>query len=492
MPNPTQVVITRIRIPADGGAHDVLVEGDRVTSITPAGALTQPPGAAVLDADGRYLVPGLWDEHTHMVQWALAMSRLDLSGAASAGATVALVRAAVADRPLVGYGFRDALWPDAPTTAALDAVSGTTPVILVAADLHCAWVNTAGTQLLGVHTGPDGLVREGEWFAAMEGLDQVTIASAEDALRQALPLLPARGVVGVVDLEWADSIADWSRRLSSAPGLIRVDAGIYPDRLDAAIADGWRSGQQVPGTGGLLRVGPLKILSDGSLNTRTAYCRHQYLGEPVAFDGVGYGHQEFSPDQMDPLVAAATGAGITSTIHAIGDLAVTLALDVFERAGVAGRIEHAQLIDPADLPRFAQLDVVASVQPEHAMDDRDLVDEYWADRAQSCFPLASLRDAGAQLRLGSDAPVAPLDPWISVAAAAFRRRGSRSAWQPREALDVPTALAASARGRNRVRAGDVADLVLVDADPVTADAQLLREMPVWATMLAGRWTHEPA
>lgn len=497
-PDRDPTVITQVR-PPGGPVQDVLVRSGRVQQIAPTGQLPVPAGARIVAGGGRVIVPGLWDEHTHMVQWALGRQRLDLSGATSAAGVLGLVAQRVGeggDGPIVGYGFRDALWPDQPSRSALDAVSADRPVVLVSGDLHCGWLNTAGAQLLHARPSADGLVREGDWFRAAAHLDDLTITQGEDALRAALPALPARGVVGVVDLEMTDTLGDWSARIGAGYRDLRVEAGIYPDRLDAAIAAGRRTGAIVPGSQGLVQVGPLKILSDGSLNTRTAYCRHQYTSAPAAGTGDGagaggYGHLEFSAEQMVDLATRARRAGIAATIHAIGDLAVSTALDVFEQVGVGGRIEHAQLISTPDLDRFAALDVVASVQPEHAMDDRDLADQFWADRTARAFPLAALHRAGATLRLGSDAPVAPLDPWVSMAAAVGRARDGRPAWHPEQRLDPLVALAASTRGRERVAAGDVADLVLIEQDPLTAGPQALRTMKVSATMLAGRWTYGP-
>lgn len=499
VPTGTQVLIAGVRPPGGGAAQDVLVQAGRVAQVAPAGALTAS-GAQVVPGQGRFLIPGLWDEHTHMVQWALARQRLDLSQMTSAAQVANLVAGAVAGGdgdPVVGYGFRDALWPDTPSLDGLDAVSGSTPVILVSGDLHCGWVNSAGARLLGVRAEPHGLMREGDWFPAAARLDEVTIAGAEEALAKALPALPARGVVGVVDLEMGEVLSDWRRRINAGHTGLRVEAGIYPNRLDAAIEEGLRTGDLVPGCEGLLRVGPLKVMSDGSLNTRTAYCRHPYTDAgaglaPTRADAGGYGHLEFSAEEMLAMVRRAHRAGIASTIHAIGDLAVSTALDVFAAAGVSGRIEHAQLVAGADVPRFAALGVSASVQPEHAMDDRDIVDRFWADRSGDSFPLARLHAAGAVLRLGSDAPVAPLDPWVAMAAAVGRVRDGRPAWHPEQRLDPQVALAASTQGRGQARTGDVADLVLVEQDPLSVDVQTLRQMPVSATMLAGRWTHGPA
>jgi predicted amidohydrolase YtcJ len=161
-------------------------------------------------------------------------------------------------------------------------------------------------------------------------------------------------------------------------------------------------------------------------------------------------------------------------------------LDVFERLGIPGTIEHAQLVTAGDVTRFGTLGVTASVQPEHAMDDRDVADHHWAGRTDGAFPYRSLHDAGATLHLGSDAPVAPLDPWIAMAAAVFRARDGREPWHPEQRLPIDVALAASTRSRMAV--GEVADLAVLDADPTTCSEPELRAMPVTATMVAGRMT----
>jgi predicted amidohydrolase YtcJ len=157
--------------------------------------------------------------------------------------------------------------------------------------------------------------------------------------------------------------------------------------------------------------------------------------------------------------------------------------------GMTGTVEHAQLLRDEDVARFAELGLTASVQPEHAMDDRDVADVYWEGRTGRAFALHSLHQAGVRLRLGSDAPVSPLNPWIQIAAAVTRSRDGRAPWHPEQAITVQTALEASTRGGLQVEQGDLADLILVDYDPLTCDPDLLRSMPVSATMLAGGFTH---
>ena len=160
---------------------------------------------------------------------------------------------------------------------------------------------------------------------------------------------------------------------------------------------------------------------------------------------------------------------------------------------MTGVVEHAQLVRAADVPRFARLDVEASVQPRHLVDDRDLTDRFWGGQTAVPYPLRALRDVGASLLFGSDAPVSDLDPWTQIAAAVHRTGDERDPWRPEQALDVRTALAASTLGGSgdpqQVLPGAPADLALVAADPLAAPRAVLEAMPVHATMIAGRLTH---
>jgi predicted amidohydrolase YtcJ len=464
---------------------DVLLAAGRVARVAPSGTLR---GSRAVDLEGRTLMPGLWDHHVHLTQWVVRRERLDLTPAGSATATLDLVRAALPTWPrdlLVGYGFRDALWPDAPTQAALDEVAAGRPVVLVSLDLHGGWLSAAAAALLDVRPGPDGMLREGPWIAALDVLDGLT-RPTDAAYRDAALAAARRGVVGVVELENADNTTDWPRRVAAGVDALRVEASVWPDRLDAVVARGLRSGD-VLDAAGLVTMGPLKIVVDGSLNTRTAWCWDPYPG--VAADHPHpCGLPAVAPEELDGLLGTAAAHGIRATVHAIGDRAAARVLDAFERLGLPGTIEHAQLVTAADVARFARLGLVASVQPEHALDDREVADLLWPGRTDRAFAYGSLHAAGVPLRLGSDAPVSPLDPWHAVAAAVRRTRDDRPPWHPEQELPLDVALAASVRGPLRLGAGDVADLVVLDADPLTAAPDVLRSMPVAATAVAGRWT----
>jgi predicted amidohydrolase YtcJ len=181
--------------------------------------------------------------------------------------------------------------------------------------------------------------------------------------------------------------------------------------------------------------------------------------------------------------------GLSFAVHAIGDLANTLALDCFQAAGVGGRIEHAQLVSERDLPRFAELGVIAGVQPSHAVEDRDVADLQWNSRTDRAYPYASLLAAGATLEFGSDAPVSRLDPWNAIAAAVTRTSGGRPPWHGEQAIGVADAISASTGGRLTPSVGDRADLVLLAQDPTEVAAEDLAQMNVLATIVDGRISH---
>lgn len=464
---------------------DVLLSGGRVARIAPAGEVPAD-GAEPVDLDGRFVGPGLWDSHVHFTQWVTQSRRFDLSPARSAAEALALTARELRRAPvppgetLTGYGFRDALWPDAPTRAGLDAVAGDVPVVLASGDLHCGWISSRAAARLGVTVDDTGLLRELPWISVLHDLS--ARRPPIEAYAAAAAAAARRGVVGIVDFENADNAGEWPARVAEGVTSLRVEASVWPDRLDDAIAAGLYTGLPLD-PAGLVTFGRLKVVVDGSLNTGTALCWQPYPGSPHS-----HGMSLVSPAELTGLLVKADAGGILPAVHAIGDRANTEVLDVFERLGLPGVIEHAQLLRTADIPRFAVLGLVASVQPEHAMDDRDVADRLWAGRTGRAFAYGSLHAAGATVRLGSDAPVAPLDPWQAIASATSRSRDDRDAWHPEQCLPPEAAMAGSARGRLHLTAGDVADVTIVDDDPLRAGRDRLRAMPVAGTLVAGRWT----
>ena len=492
------LVLRNGRLPGSDDLVDVRIDDGQITSIgylpPNDGALSDGanPVPRTVDLGERWIVPGLWDNHVHFSQWSQTARRLDVSEATSAQAAADLVATRLAAAPagghdrLVGFGFRDALWPDAPSRALLDAAAGPVPVVLVSGDLHSCWLNSAALAVYGFAGHQTGLLREDDAFAVEHAIDNVPDADLDAWADEAARAAAARGVVGIVDLEMTWNLDVWRRRINAGTDSLRVDFGLYTHHLDEAIALGLTSGQVIDGSRGLLTVGPFKVITDGSLNTRTAYCFDAYAD--LSGDHA-HGMLTVPADELTALMRRAHGAGIRPAVHAIGDNANSLALDAFEAVGCTGSIEHAQLLTEADVARFAALGVTASVQPEHALDDRDVADRYWAGRTERAFRLADLLAAGVKLALGSDAPVAPLDPWVAISAAVGRSRGERAAWHPDQAISRQAALAASARGRHGIAVGQTADLAICEIDPFVASVDDLRRMPVAATLLGGRFTH---
>ncbi len=477
------MLLRNARLTAD--PVDVLIENGTIRAVSPSGA-----GRATgeeIDLAGRWVVPGLWDHHVHFSQWALSSRRTNLSSATSAKHAAEIVRDALAAEteptvPFIGVAFTDGLWPDAPNREVLDEVSGARPVVLVSNDIHCVWLNSAALKEYGHADHPTGLLKEDDAFSIARRIDTVDPKVLDSWADDAAAAAARRGVVGIVDLEMSWNHAVWSRRIDGGSDNLRVEFAIYSEHLDRAIELGLRTGDAV---NELLTVGRFKILIDGSLNTRTAYCLDEYPG--LAGQEHSRGLLTVRPEQLIPLMRKASAAGIVPTVHAIGDHANTIALDAFEQVGCTGSIEHAQLVAESDFARFARLGVQASVQPDHAMDDRDIAEHYWAGKTGRSFAFRSLLDAGASLLFGSDAPVSPLDPWRTIAAAVMRTTNEREPWHPEQRITVDEALTASTR--STIAAGEPADLVIVDEDPRTASADALKRMPVAATMLGGRFTH---
>jgi hypothetical protein len=454
----------------------------------------------VFDAAGRWAVPGLWDHHVHMSQWADVASRLDMSGTHAPEEVVARVARHIdtldpRDESVVsGYGHRTGTWTRLPTVAELDAVSGQHPVVLISGDAHHGWLNSAALSLLGVPPRQTTL-DENDWFPVFARLGDLPGAGLAHklALREVVRDAAARGVVGVTDLEFGGAYLDWPERFAQGVDSLRVRAATYAEGLAEVVAAGLRTGDDLAETDGLLQMGPLKIISDGSLNTRTAYCCTQYPdGHLLEYP---QGRLNNSPEELVELFTTAHRNGLRVALHAIGDAALSLGLDAFSATGARGGIEHAQLVDLADLPRMAELGVRASVQPAHLLDDRDVTERCWPERTDRCFAFRSMLTAGVELVLGSDAPVAALDPWLAMSAAVHRTADARAPWHPEQALTAAEALAASTDGQPTLRPGSRGDVVLLDHDPLAPYDDSgevgahLREVEVAATFVAGRPTH---
>ncbi len=459
----------------------------------------------VVDLRGRVVVPGLSDAHVHFPTWALAQTEVKLDGCSSLAEALARIDAASVPpgRVIRGYGWRSGDWRggEEPTAALLDEVTGGVPAALIAKDYHSLWLNSAALALAGgdleVEGGvverdaggsPTGVLREeAAWRFKARHLEVPSELYLE-AMRAGLRIAAARGVTSVHDKDgWLGALELWQRLERLGVLTLRVWQSLPADRVGSLGELGIESGFGSP----LLRIGYLKAFMDGTLGSGTA----------SMLDGSGV--ELTSGEQLAELVLAGAEAGFPVAVHAIGDRANREALDAFERTRpvwaarrLRQRVEHAQLLAAADLPRFAQLGVACSVQFSHAPSDRDLADRFWAGKTEGAYAYRSLWDSGAVVANGSDAPIEELDPLAGIRAAVRRTIDARAGWHPEQALTVEQAFAASTvtpawltgeeRSRGRLLPGYAADLVVLDRDPWDD-----LEAEVVATMVAGRWVHNP-
>ncbi|HEU0304674.1 MAG TPA: amidohydrolase, partial [Gaiellaceae bacterium] len=380
------------------------------------------------------------------------------------------------------------------------------PAGLFAHDYHSLWLNSAALALAGddleVAGGvverddagqPTGILREESAWQFRDRHLSVPDDEHVDAMRDGLRVAAARGVTGVHDKDgWLGAARFWQRLREQGALTLRVWQSLPHEHLDRLIEAGLPQGLGDP----YLRIGYLKAFMDGTLGSQTARM----------LDGSGV--EITSGSELADIVRRAAAAGWPVAVHAIGDRANRDALDAFERTkaewqpkDLRHRIEHAQCVAPEDLPRFAALGVATSVQFSHAPSDRDLAERFWPDRLAGTYAFRTLAESGAVVANGSDAPIEELDPWAGVCAGVLRTLDERPAWRPEEAVTVEQALAATTiapawlsgdeRRRGKLLPGYFADLVVLDRDPLACDPSELPDVSVVATMVGGRWTHNP-
>ncbi|GAA1372894.1 amidohydrolase [Luteococcus sanguinis] len=446
-------------------------------------------GGPVVDLAGRFVLPGLWDQHVHLGQWAIHRHRWQVPPTRSADETAALVAQEVAGLPggevFVGVGYMDANWPEPPTAAALDRHVPEVPVVLVSADMHSVWLNTAGLRHLGVGPATGSGIEDGtgsrivgrlveqDAFDVELAISQVPTATLDEWVTDAAREAATLGLVGITDVECARGDLDWTRRMHAGFDLLRVRASIWSQHLDDAIADGFRTGRRLSP---LLECGPLKVIVDGSLGSRTAWLDDPYQGTDSR------GVLSVPAAELTRLLAMASEHGIEVALHAIGDAAVHLTLDTMQATGAMGRVEHACLVRPGDVERMARLRVGASMQPAHLGLSPAARTASLGARAARVQPLREFADAGVELFLGSDAPVVPLSPWAAVAEAV-------TAEHPSQRLTLSEALLASTNGVHTLQPGSPADLMVLDENPFDVDVNRLAGFTSALTLVAGATTH---
>jgi predicted amidohydrolase YtcJ len=449
------------------------------------GRIVERGGGEQVDLDGRCVVPGFTDSHTHFPTWALMRRRLRLDDCASLTEAVERVGAAAAGAPagwLVGFGWRGASWERDPTSADLDAVVGARPTALWSKDYHTLWVSSAA--LAGADSS--GLLREAAAWEFRDRCIPVTADEYVDAVVDAIPLAHARGVTAIHDKDgWLGALGIWQRVRARGALTLRVWQSLPGDRLGEIERLGLRSGLGDE----FLRAGYLKLFMDGTLGSGTATMLR------------GGGIELTSRAQLEDIVRRAARAGWPVAVHAIGDRANRDALAAFEATreewqprGLRQRIEHAQHLHPDDVARFGALGVAVSAQFSHAPSDRDLVDRELPGEDVRSYPFRSIWETGALIANGSDAPIEELDPLAGIVAGVRRTLDDRPPWRPDEALTAEQALRATTvnpawlsgdeHRRGMLVPGHDADLVVLDRDPVADDVAAAQ---VVATMVAGRW-----
>jgi predicted amidohydrolase YtcJ len=463
-----------------------------------------------VDLGGRCVLPAFTDSHVHFPTWALAQKQVKLDGCGSIEEALARVAAAGAKpgRWLRGYGWRDGDWSPstAPTKEALDAVTGETPAIFISKDYHSVWLNSAALAQAGgdleVEGGvverdeegePTGVLREESAWRFRDRYVLTTQDEWVEATRAGIRLANSRGVCAVHDKDGWLGAPGIFQRIHDEGGLsLRVWGSIPHDLVEHAGELSLRSGFGDE----FLRIGYLKCFMDGTLGSQTARLT----------DGTGV--EITSRAELEEIIRRGAEAAWPVGVHAIGDQANRDALDAFEATraaweplGLRHRIEHAQCLTPEDLPRFAELGIACSVQFSHAPSDRDIAERFWPDRLGGTYAFRSLLESGALLANGSDAPVEELDPIAGLSAGVTRTIDDRAAWRPEEALTVeqalhaicvaPTFLSGDERRRGRLLPGLAADLVVLDRDPFAVEPEELASLQVVATMVAGRWVHNP-
>ena len=422
------------------------LSGGRVVSAGTRADVTDAAvrGARIVDAGDAAVVPGLHDFHIHLVGLARARSAIALDDAADGAEVVVRLAAAAptgaSDTWLTGRGWSERQMAGMDHRA-LDAAVGERLAFLTSHDGHSAWASPRARRLagLGVATEnppggrlerdarnePNGVLRE----TAMDLVAPLVTRAQGGALRADLDAtlrnLAGLGLTGAseagdytdangigADAAFGDSYSTLTDLGDHLDGRLRMTLGIPADAISAASSAGRRTGAALEGRR-TMRFGWAKEYSDGALGSGTAA-----LFEPRTCGTPDAGILRVSPDELDALFAAGRSAGIGLAVHAIGDRAAAAVLDAVERAPARARgaphdrMEHAQLLQPRDVDRFAPLGVTASIQPIHAAADRDLVDSCWDGRQDGAYAWRSMRAAGAWLAAGSDAPVESFNPWL--------------------------------------------------------------------------------
>lgn len=484
----------------------------------------------VVDAGGRLVLPGFNDAHVHFLSGGFQLASVDLRDAKSREEFAGRIREFVRRTPkgawVTGGDWDHELWPGAalPRKEWIDGVTLETPVFVSRLDGHMALANSLALRLAGVTREtadppggvivrdpetrePTGVLKDAAMSLVYRVIPPPPFEAKLDAARAATRHAASLGVTSVTDVSAGGDIGVYQTLLERGELFTRI-YGAWPlPRWKELAATGVRRGFG----GAMLRTGALKGFADGSLGSTTALFDEPYDDDPSTA-GIPSGEM-VDADAMQQRITGAMRAGLQLCLHAIGDKANGMILDMIERAmkearlsGVRARIEHAQHLRARDIPRFRELGVIASMQPYHAADDGR-----WADkrigrkRAETTYAFRSLLDAGAVLAFGSDWTVAPLDPLKGIQAAVTRRTidgMNPQGWVPAQKITVEEAVRAYTAGsayaewteneKGTLETGRLADFLVLDRDILTVAPETIDRARVVMTVVGGRVVYEGA
>lgn len=474
------------------------------------------------DLGGRVVLPGLTDAHIHLMNYALSLQKVDVETPTRAECLRRVAERARETPPgewVLGHGWQQNDWGGQFGSAhELDQAAPNNPVYLTAKSLHAGWANTAALKLAGLTAStpdpqngkilrdesgqPTGILLESAMALLEAVIPQPTTARAAQAIRAALPRLHSMGLTGAHDFDYRTAFMALQDLRASGELSLRVIKSVPPDLLDHAHGLGLRSGFGDD----LLRIGSYKTFMDGALGPRTAAMFQPYLNEPE-----NRGILNFDGEELFEIGRKAAECGLSMAVHAIGDRAVHEVLNAYQQLRAyerqnglphrRHRIEHVQVIHPDDAGRLAELGIIASMQPIHAVSDMLAADRWWGERARLAYAPRTQLDAGAPLAFGSDAPVESPNPFLGLHAAVTRRRPDGTpgpeGWYPEQRLSFAEALAGFTTGAayaagmedrlGRLSPGCYADLIVLETDPFTCPPDDLLQMRPLATMLGGEW-----
>jgi predicted amidohydrolase YtcJ len=524
------LVIVNARVwtvdPARPEAQAVAIAGDRIVSVGSTAEVDalRGPSTRVVDAGGRFLMPGFNDSHIHLMTGGAQLDSVDLKDAATPEAFRDRIAERVRTTPkgewVLGGNWDEQAWANAPlpTRDLIDAVTPDTPVFVNRYDEHMSLANSVALRLAGVTSKtpdppggvivrdargePTGILKDAAQAYVFRVIPAPTTDRRARTVKRALGHMAALGVTSVQDMGPDPEDVDVYAALAAAGELTaRIRAVPAEVGLAARLARGPVTAPSLP----FLRVNGAKGFADGSLGSTTAYFFEPYTDAPAS--------RGLLADEMQPIegmrarLVAIDRSGQQLCIHAIGDRAISIVLDLFADVEAANgrrdrrpRIEHSQHVAPTDFDRYARLGVVAAVQPYHAIDDGKWAEKrIGPDRAKTTYAFRSFLDHKVRLAFGSDWPVAPLSPIEGMYAAVTRATldGKRpSGWIPEqkvtaaEAIEAYTMGAAYAefmeREKGSIAPGKLADLVLLSGDPTAIAPEAIRNLTVRLTVVGGR------